>query len=67
MIVDVVTTLKPLVLPALQSDWGRRATQLSVAFGATLLVAQTVQELAKAVTEVKKAVDAVRGPAGPGR
>ncbi len=67
MIGDVVTTLKPILLPALQSDWGRRATQLSAAFGATLLVAQTVQELAKAVTEVKRAVDALRGPSTPDR
>ncbi|MFO0727889.1 MAG: hypothetical protein U1E65_29185 [Myxococcota bacterium] len=54
------TLARQLLIPALKTDWARRATQMGIALGATLLVAQTVKEVANAVTAVRNAVDAMR-------
>jgi hypothetical protein len=57
---EMITDITKLLTPVLQSAWARRAASVTVAAGTTIVVAKAVQEVSKAVVEIKNLVNAVK-------
>jgi hypothetical protein len=58
---NAVTHLIAPALGPLSRVWVRRAASVSIAAGTTIVVAKAVQEVSKAIVEVKNLVNVVKG------